>query len=388
MYTKKKKKRSLLNKTLSVVMTSAVCIGAVATVSAFTKTVTVTDGREVVEIETPKPDSKEVSVVEDEIGQSMLSAFSIDAVQESEVEEDSLVMVSTDIGTAFADLDEVSENEIKIAEWRSIVIELRGEKLEKDVPAGTVEDALAYLQIELSKDDQINTDKSTELTDGMKIVIDRVTYKNVTTTEVVDYKTINKDTSTLYQGESLVDTYGVEGERTIVTKEKYVNGKKVSEKQISNKITTEPIDEVILNGTAEREPVTVNTYSGDMLVDEDQGTITDIYGNTVNYTEVITGSSTAYTAEYGAICSTGRLARYGVVAVDPDRIPYGSILYIVSDDGFVYGYAVAGDTGGFVYNGTNTVVDLYFPTLDECNSYGRRGISVYVLDGVSEDITY
>ena len=248
MYTKKKKKRSLLNKTLSVVMTSAVCIGAVATVSAFTKTVTVTDGREVVEIETPKPDSKEVSVVEDEIGQSMLSAFSIDAVQESEVEEDSLVMVSTDIGTAFADLDEVSENEIKIAEWRSIVIELRGEKLEKDVPAGTVEDALAYLQIELSKDDQINTDKSTELTDGMKIVIDRVTYKNVTTTEVVDYKTINKDTSTLYQGESLVDTYGVEGERTIVTKEKYVNGKKVSEKQISNKITTEPIDEVILNG--------------------------------------------------------------------------------------------------------------------------------------------
>ena len=116
--------------------------------------------------------------------------------------------------------------------------------------------------------------------------------------------------------------------------------------------------------------------------------LTDIYGNTVNYTEVITGSSTAYTAEYGAICSTGRLARYGVVAVDPDRIPYGSILYIVSDDGFVYGYAVAGDTGGFVYNGTNTVVDLYFPTLDECNSYGRRGISVYVLDGVSEDITY
>ena len=77
-----------------------------------------------------------------------------------------------------------------------------------------------------------------------------------------------------------------------------------------------------------------------------------------------------------------------VVAVDPDIIPYGSILYIVSNDGqVVYGYAVAGDTGGALWAGT-AIVDLYYNTYDECCQFGRRDVTIYVLEGVSEDITY
>ncbi len=387
----RKKKHSLLKKTVSAAVASVFCFGAVATVAAFTQTVKVTDGEDSAvstRSYTPKLDSKEVSVIESEVGQSMLSAFGVVSEKEESIDESSLITANTEMATALAASNESSENEVVINEWRSIIINLRGEVQNKDVPAGTVGDALAYLDIELTKNDKLNVEKDMELTDGTEIDIDRITYKKVTTTEVVDYKTINKDTSTLFVGESLVDTYGVEGERTIVTKEKYINGEKVSEEEISNKITTKPVNEVILNGTAEIQPETIDTDYGEIEVNEELGTITDTNGNTLYYTDVITGSSTAYTAEAGAICSTGREARYGVVAVDPDVIPYGSILYIVSDDGFVYGYAVAGDTGGFIYNGTGTVVDLYFPTLDECVNYGRRGINVYVLDGVSEDATY
>lgn len=387
----RKKKHSLLKKTVSAAVASVFCFGAVATVAAFTQTVKVTDGEDSAvstRSYTPKLDSKEVSVIESEVGQSMLSAFGVVSEKEESIDESSLITANTETATALAASNESSENEVVINEWRSIIINLRGEVQNKDVPAGTVGDALAYLDIELTKNDKLNVEKDMELTDGTEIDIDRITYKKVTTTEVVDYKTINKDTSTLFVGESLVDTYGVEGERTIVTKEKYINGEKVSEEEISNKITTKPVNEVILNGTAEIQPETIDTDYGEIEVNEELGTITDTNGNTLYYTDVITGSSTAYTAEAGAICSTGREARYGVVAVDPDVIPYGSILYIVSDDGFVYGYAVAGDTGGFIYNGTGTVVDLYFPTLDECVNYGRRGINVYVLDGVSEDATY
>ena len=387
----RKKKHSLLKKTVSAAVASVFCFGAVATVAAFTQTVKVTDGEDSAvstRSYTPKLDSKEVSVIESEVGQSMLSAFGVVSEKEEPIDESSLITANTEMATALAASNESSENEVVINEWRSIIINLRGEVQNKDVPAGTVGDALAYLDIELTKNDKLNVEKDMELTDGTEIDIDRITYKKVTTTEVVDYKTINKDTSTLFVGESLVDTYGVEGERTIITKEKYINGEKVSEEEISNKITTKPVNEVILNGTAEIQPETIDTDYGEIEVNEELGTITDTNGNTLYYTDVITGSSTAYTAEAGAICSTGREARYGVVAVDPDIIPYGSILYIVSDDGFVYGYAVAGDTGGFIYNGTGTVVDLYFPTLDECVNYGRRGINVYVLDGVSEDATY
>ena len=56
-------------------------------------------------------------------------------------------------------------------------------------------------------------------------------------------------------------------------------------------------------------------------------------------------------------------------------------MYIVSADGkYVYGYAVAADTGGFAYNGSGTLVDLRFNTRGECYSFGRRTVNVYILD--------
>ena len=37
---------------------------------------------------------------------------------------------------------------------------------------------------------------------------------------------------------------------------------------------------------------------------------------------------------------------YGVIAVDPTVIPYGTKMYIESADGkYIYGYAIAGDCG-------------------------------------------
>ena len=68
-----------------------------------------------------------------------------------------------------------------------------------------------------------------------------------------------------------------------------------------------------------------------------------------------------------------------MVAVDPKEIPYGSILWICSADGsFVYGYAIAGDTGGFIHN-SETVVDLYMDSVVEMNTFGRRNLNVYII---------
>jgi len=60
---------------------------------------------------------------------------------------------------------------------------------------------------------------------------------------------------------------------------------------------------------------------------------------------VLTGKATGYYSKTGK-GSSGLGLGYGTVAVDPDVIPYGTKLYITSTDGkFVYGYAVATDTG-------------------------------------------
>ena len=88
--------------------------------------------------------------------------------------------------------------------------------------------------------------------------------------------------------------------------------------------------------------------------------------------------ATAYSCEgYVGTTAVGTVARVGAIAVDPKVIPYGTRLYVVSDDGtYVYGTAVAEDCGAFRGNR----IDLYFDTVAECITFGRRMCTVYVLD--------
>ena len=75
---------------------------------------------------------------------------------------------------------------------------------------------------------------------------------------------------------------------------------------------------------------------------------------------------------------SGTPARVGAIAVDPNIIPLGSKLYIVSEDGqYVYGYCVAEDTGSAI---KGYAVDLYYNYYDECIQFGRRDVTVYVIE--------
>ena len=74
---------------------------------------------------------------------------------------------------------------------------------------------------------------------------------------------------------------------------------------------------------------------------------------------------------------TGTAVRVGSVAVDPRYIPYGTRMFIVSDDGcYIYGLSVAEDCGGAIKRDR---IDLYFPTYDECIQFGRRNCTIYFL---------
>lgn len=412
------KKSSSLKKAISIALIGTVCLTAATAVAMTSKTVTVTDGEKTVTINTISSNAESIlektGVVlgendklvctensENSVNISVLRAFNVDVIDGKTrktltFNEGTVADAIKAAGLTISKSDSVSlsqntqlepDMEITIARFFTINVNLRGEKLSKEVPAGTVADALAYLDIKIDNDDVVNVNLSTEVSEDMNIKIDKVTYKEIEKTEKVAYNTVYKDTDDMYVGESSVETQGADGERTITIKEKYINGKLESSKETKNEITTQPIDEVILNGTKEYVSQ-VYTNSGYVSANETENILTDVNGNQVHYTNVLTGSGTAYYAPAGALTSTGRLARYGVVAVDPDIIPYGSILYIVSNDGeVVYGYAVAGDTGGALWAGT-AIVDLYYNTYDECCQFGRRDVTIYVLDGVSEDITY
>ncbi|MCI7768049.1 MAG: 3D domain-containing protein [Oscillospiraceae bacterium] len=110
----------------------------------------------------------------------------------------------------------------------------------------------------------------------------------------------------------------------------------------------------------------------------------DENGVPTEYAQVLSGKACAYTAEPDALMSTGKEVFQGYVAVDPDIIPYGSELYIVAEDGDVYGYAIAADTGYSVRKG-HIIVDLFMNEYDDCIQWGNKTVNVYVLKCADAD---
>lgn len=111
-------------------------------------------------------------------------------------------------------------------------------------------------------------------------------------------------------------------------------------------------------------------------IDIPEGILFDENGIPLNYSEKLTGRATAYCM--GHTTATGTSVHEGVVAIDPRIIPYGSTMYIVADDGSIYGYSSAEDTGGFIYWDNAPLVDLYVNTVDIAYQWGNRAVTIYI----------
>lgn len=243
---------------------------------------------------------------------------------------------------------------------KNIKLTTNGTEMTVKAPEGTVENALNILGYEITDDDILNVDKNAQIEDDMKITLKKVTYVDEKSTEKISYKTVEKDSDDIMTGESEVSQKGVDGEKEVTKRCKYIDGKYDSTKLIDEKVTKKPVDKIVLNGTK-------------------RGTTTDSSGAPVSYSYMVSGSGTAYTAAPGALTATGVPVYEGGVAVNPAIIPYGSKLYIEAADGsHVYGYATAVDTGGALMDGS-AIVDLFYFSYDDCVSFGRRDVNVYVL---------
>lgn len=288
--------------------------------------------------------------------------------------------------TVTPDLDDEVEagTVIEIVADSYVTLTDGGETKDIATKAETVAELLKELDITLSKDDILNVEEDAEIYDGIEVTIQRVEYKEVVKTEVVDYGFVTEETDDMYLGVTSIERYGVEGEKEVTYKCKYIDGELAEEEVVSEVITVEPVDRLELVGTyvePEYEEPEYDYNAGNSYAppQSGSGTFTDHNGNTVSYTNVLTGSATAYYAAEGSHTATGVPVYKGGVAVNPNIIPYGTELYIVSSDGsVVYGYATAVDTGGALMSG-EALVDVFYPTYDECVNWGRRNVTVYIL---------
>ena len=260
-----------------------------------------------------------------------------------------------------------SDTDIVILNAKKISLTADGKTQDVLIPYGRVGESVILAGIRLSQDDILSVDRNTKVEDITELSIKRVIYKNVTVTESVPFESKKENSDKIDLGDSKLKTKGVDGEKLVTKRVKYIDGEKDGEKVISEKITKKPVDEVTLVGTKGAA-----SAGG-------AGTFTDENGVEVSYSYKLTGSGTAYTAPAGALTASGHEVYEGGVAVNPALIPYGSKLYIETTDGsFSYGYATAIDTGGALMDGS-AIVDLFYFSLDDCYSFGRRDVNVYVL---------
>lgn len=221
----------------------------------------------------------------------------------------------------------------------------------------TVRNILRRVGIKLNEDDLVEPSLDTMVTEPGQIKVTRVTKEQKTQTQEIPFTTETRTTGELYVGDSRVAQEGANGVEEITLEYTYHDGEQVSCTQISSQVVTQPVTKIVENGS--KQP-TVQTSGGSL-----------------SYSKALTVEATAYSG--GGLTASGTNARVGAIAVDPSVIPLGSRLYITSADGtsWVYGYAVAEDTGGAIKGNR---IDLYYNSESQCNSFGRRTAKVYILN--------
>ena len=242
----------------------------------------------------------------------------------------------------------------------------------------TVEEFLKKSGIRVSSDDIVTPKKSKKLTEKATVQVKRVTYKETKKTVAIPFKTTVEYDDSMYEEQVKVKRKGKDGQQKNYYRKKYIDGKYHSTELVKTEVLKEPVTKIVIWGSKPSlyggnvAKQVISELTPPFRIDMDEK------NRPVNYKKKIVGKATAYCT--GTVTSTGRKAQPGVVAVDPREIPYGSKLYIVSSDNkYVYGYAIAGDTGGFIYN-SDTVVDLYIRGYSAAKQFGRRTVEIYVLE--------
>lgn len=145
-------------------------------------------------------------------------------------------------------------------------------KKTKVVPEGgtEVDAVLAAAKVEIDSDDRVSVldaeDAGLEGADAPDVAlqVERVTTKKVTKKVSLDYETRTRKSDNRYEDMAAkVVQNGRAGVRTVVQEVTTVDGKVESRTKVSDKVTREPVDKVVVKGTKERpEPSAPASFSG------------------------------------------------------------------------------------------------------------------------------
>ena len=266
------------------------------------------------------------------------------------------------------------EATITVNRARRITLRYHGKTTAVSSQGETVGQLLQRLGMELTEADVLSYSPEEQVFDGMVLTVDRIVTRRETFSATVPHEVQYRTDEILPLGTETILIEGADGELLRTADVTYVNGRETSRSILSETVLRQPVTEIVSVGSVDvPETETVMPVIGD-------GYITLPTGEVLTYTRTDTVEATAYThTDKGCdrVTATGTTVHWGTVAVDPSRIPYGTRMFIVANDGsYVYGIATAEDCGGDIKGDR---MDLYMPSYEQCRQFGRRRCTLYFL---------
>ena len=290
------------------------------------------------------------------------------------------IIISSLLATSLISGGSLGYNHFK----KDITLVVDGKKKEISTFTGNVEELLIEQEVKYDTNDIINLPLDTKLTDGMNVEVTDVMVKIEKESKVVDFETEIVKDSEMKKGTTLVSVEGKNGENELVYEVTYHNGKQVGKKFIEENVITNPVNKVVKEGTKEEikveEVKEVKKEEEPKIIEEpvkeettkevEQVKETSESSEVSNLGTHMVVESTSYCQ--GSVTATGTQARWGVIAVDPNVIPFGTKVYIPQFDKVF----IAEDTGGAI---KGNKIDIFMENSDDAINWGRRNIDIYIL---------
>jgi len=244
-----------------------------------------------------------------------------------------------------------------------VTVDLGGDKVKVDVVGETVADAIVAAGADPSSATAVTPDLTRPLEAGMTIEAPNMYVRVMQEESTITPHVEEQRDSLLPKGERRVITAGEPGRVLRVYRVLVTNGIEGTPTLSAERVVERPGTTIVAVGTGVKHRSAGSAYRPVKVPKPPTG------GRKMRV------EATGYSPREPGLdfhTATGARAKRGVIAVDPRVIPLGTRVYIPG-----YGYAVARDTGGAI---KGRRIDLCFDTVAECYRWGRRNVTIIILD--------